>query len=102
MSEHMTPDEFRRYGYQVIDWIADYQQRIETLPVLSPSSPGAVRALSPEHPPAIGEDFAAILTHTTVNGQVAIRLAIGSVNTERRHVEKVWSDIQAALVAPLG
>ena len=23
-SYHMTPDEFRRYGREVVDWIADY------------------------------------------------------------------------------
>ena len=28
-SFHMTPDEFRRHGHAVIDWIADYQARVE-------------------------------------------------------------------------
>ena len=28
----MTPDEFRRYGHAVVDWIADYQSRIESFP----------------------------------------------------------------------
>ena len=23
-SFHMTPEEFRRHGYAVVDWIADY------------------------------------------------------------------------------
>lgn len=32
---HMTPDEFRRWGRAVVDWIADYQARIESFPVLS-------------------------------------------------------------------
>ena len=26
----MTPDEFRRHGHAVIDWIADYHSRIES------------------------------------------------------------------------
>jgi aromatic-L-amino-acid decarboxylase len=30
------------------------------------------------------------LTHTAVNGQVALRLAIGSVLTRRQHVEAAW------------
>ena len=34
-SFHMTPDEFRRHGHAVIDWIADYQSRVESFPVLS-------------------------------------------------------------------
>ncbi len=32
---HMTPDEFRRHGHAVVDWIADYYARIESFPVLS-------------------------------------------------------------------
>jgi aromatic-L-amino-acid decarboxylase len=31
------------------------------------------------------------LTHTTVNGQAALRMSIGSVWTERRHVEAAWT-----------
>jgi aromatic-L-amino-acid decarboxylase len=34
---------------------------------------------------------AAYLTHTNVNGRAALRLAIGSPLTERRHVEMVWA-----------
>ncbi len=48
---HMTPEEFRRRGRAVVDWIADYQERVECLPVLSRVVPGEVRrvaaALSP-------------------------------------------------------
>ena len=36
----MPDDEFRRYGYQLVDWIADYFQNIETFPVLSQVEPG--------------------------------------------------------------
>jgi aromatic-L-amino-acid decarboxylase len=61
-SYHMTPEAFRRYGYAVIDWIADYYERIESLPVLSQSKPGEVRASLPAHPPYTGEAFEAILT----------------------------------------
>lgn len=35
-SYHMTPGEFRRQGRAVIDLIADYLERIEEFPVLSP------------------------------------------------------------------
>jgi aromatic-L-amino-acid/L-tryptophan decarboxylase len=57
----MTPDEFRRHGHAVIDWIADYQSRVESFPVLSPAKPGQVRASLPENPPGQGEPFAALL-----------------------------------------
>ena len=60
-SLHMTPDEFRRRGHAVVDWIADYQSRIETYPVLSRVKPGQVRASLPSHAPSKGESFDAIL-----------------------------------------
>lgn len=60
-SFHMTPEEFRRYGYAVVDWIADYQSRVESLPVMSKVKPGEIRALLPADPPAEGEDFDALL-----------------------------------------
>ena len=60
-SFHMTPDEFRRYGHAVIDWIADYHSRIESFPVLSQVKPGQIRASLPANPPEHGEPFDALL-----------------------------------------
>jgi aromatic-L-amino-acid/L-tryptophan decarboxylase len=57
----MTPDEFREYGRQVVDWIADYQERVQALPVLSQVAPGEIRAALPEAPPERGEPFSAVL-----------------------------------------
>lgn len=58
---HMSPEDFRRYGHAVVDWIADYQQRVESLPVLSNVSPGAIRAALPAAAPGEPESFDAIL-----------------------------------------
>ena len=60
-SFHMSPEEFRRYGRVVVDWIADYQQRVESLPVLSQVEPGQIRAALPAEPPLHGEPFETIL-----------------------------------------
>ena len=60
-SLHMTPEEFRRHGHAVVDWIADYQSRIESLPVLSQVKPGQIRASLPPEPPAKGEEFEGVL-----------------------------------------
>ncbi len=60
-SYHMTPDEFRRYGRAVVDWIADYWEQVDSLPVLSRVEPGQVKNSLPAHPPAQGEDFEAVL-----------------------------------------
>lgn len=58
---HMSPEEFRRHGYAMVDWIADYYQRIESLPVLSQVKPGEIRSMLPEHAPQHGESFDQIM-----------------------------------------
>ena len=57
----MSPEDFRRAGHALIDWIAAYRQRVETLPVLSQVKPGEIRAALPASPPDQGEPFAAML-----------------------------------------
>src|SRR5262249_30643199 len=60
-SFHMTPDEFRRHGHAVVDWIADYYARIEDSPVRSRVKRGEVRAQLPPLPPQNGESFEAMM-----------------------------------------
>ena len=60
-SFHMTPEEFRRHGHAMVDWIADYQSRVESFPVLSQAKPGEIRAALPANPPSRGEPFAALM-----------------------------------------
>jgi aromatic-L-amino-acid decarboxylase len=57
----MTPEEFRREGHRVVDWIADYQARIGSFPVLARVAPGEVRGELPAEPPREPEPFAAVL-----------------------------------------
>lgn len=57
----MTPEEFRRHGKAVVDWIADYYARIESFPVMSVVKPGAIRATLPKSAPQQGETFDAML-----------------------------------------
>ena len=61
-SFHMSAEEFRRHGKEVVDWIADYYERVESLPVLSQAKPGEIRASLPERPPQQGESFRAMLS----------------------------------------
>jgi len=56
----MSAEDFRRAGHEIIDWIADYFQNIEQLPVLSQIEPNWLKDNLPKSAPAQGEDFADI------------------------------------------
>ena len=53
----MSNDEFRRAGHEMIDWIADYWERVEDLPVLSQVAPGSIRNSLPDTPPTAAETW---------------------------------------------
>ncbi|BDU69992.1 aromatic-L-amino-acid decarboxylase [Geothrix oryzae] len=57
----MDAQEFRRLGYQLVDWIADYREGLERLPVMSQVKPGEIRAAFPDHPPQHGGRMAQAL-----------------------------------------
>lgn len=58
---HMSADEFRKQGKQLIDWIADYYENVENYPVLSQVQPGEIKAQLPVNPPADGESMDQIM-----------------------------------------
>ena len=60
-SFHMNADQFRQYGKLVVDWIADYYESVESLPVLSQVPPGHIRKLLPPGPPEQGQAFPSLL-----------------------------------------
>ncbi len=60
-SYHMTPQQFREHGRAVVEWVADYYERIETLPVLSQVKPGEVREALAAEAPQTGEAFETML-----------------------------------------
>jgi aromatic-L-amino-acid decarboxylase len=60
-SFHMSPEEFRRQGRAVVDWVADYMTRVESFPVLSRVQPGEIRSQLPPSAPQKGEAFEQIL-----------------------------------------
>ena len=61
-SYHMSPDEFRKQGKQMIDWIADYYENLEKYPVLSQVKPGEIKAQLPETAPINATTVAPIIT----------------------------------------
>ena len=57
----MTPDEFRKAGHEIVDFIADYRARVVERPVMAQTAPGDVKARLPAAPPEAPESFDAIL-----------------------------------------
>ena len=57
----MPAEEFRRYGHKLIDWIADYLQFTNEVPVLPDMTPGTIKSMLPGNPPEEGENMEAIL-----------------------------------------
>jgi aromatic-L-amino-acid decarboxylase len=74
----MSPEEFRRHGHAVVDWIADYYSRVETFPVLARLKPGEIRAKLPRHPPQEGESFERVFADVE-------RIILPGITTGSRH-----------------
>jgi aromatic-L-amino-acid decarboxylase len=56
----MDKESFRKYGYEFVDWVADYFEAVEKYPVRSQVEPGDVCKWLPESPPWQGESIEAI------------------------------------------
>jgi aromatic-L-amino-acid decarboxylase len=57
----MNAEEFRRYGHQIVDMIADYRAGVAEHPVMSQVEPGAIKAQLAATPPERPEPFEAVL-----------------------------------------
>src|SRR5579875_692101 len=58
----MEAEAFRRYGHQVVDWIAEYMTHVGNYPVLSQVEPGATRRALPAQPPTKPEPMEKVLS----------------------------------------
>ena len=57
----ISPEEFRASAHAAVDWIADYLEHPERVPVKSRLQPGDIRRSLPASPPAAGEPLDAML-----------------------------------------
>ena len=57
----MDAEEFRKYGHQLIDWLADYHQSLPSRPVQASTAPGEVRAMLPSAPPVQPQPFETVI-----------------------------------------
>jgi aromatic-L-amino-acid/L-tryptophan decarboxylase len=53
----MNSEQFRTYAHELVDWMADYLDEVETYPVSSRVRPGEILDRLPQHPPLHGEPF---------------------------------------------
>jgi aromatic-L-amino-acid/L-tryptophan decarboxylase len=56
----MDKETFRKYGYEFVDWLADYFENVRNYPVRSAVNPGDIKSRLPAAPPVEGEDMADI------------------------------------------
>ncbi|KAI3933877.1 hypothetical protein MKX01_028203 [Papaver californicum] len=61
----LDPDEFRRQGHMIIDFLADYYRNVESYPVRSQVEPGYLRKRLPESAPNNSESIETILQDVT-------------------------------------
>ncbi len=57
----MPPEEFRKHGHQLVDWIADFLSNIDSIPVTPKMNPGDLAARLPAVAPDVGEPMTQIL-----------------------------------------
>ncbi|MDX9812019.1 MAG: pyridoxal-dependent decarboxylase, partial [Bacteroidales bacterium] len=53
----MTPEEFRKYARDLVDWMAGYMENVENYPVKSKVKPGEIFKNLPDSPPSSPEPF---------------------------------------------
>jgi aromatic-L-amino-acid decarboxylase len=58
----MDKEQFRKFGYEFIDWVADYLTGVENYPVMSQVTPGEIKGGIPSRPPSDGEPMDNIFT----------------------------------------
>jgi len=56
----MDKESFRRYGHQFVDWVAEYFENVENLPVKPSLKPGDISGRLPAQPPVQGESMDAV------------------------------------------
>ena len=91
----MTPEEFRKAGHELIDWIADYRQTIPDLPVRAQVQPGDVRRALPAHAPEGMEQFGDLMADLQ-------SIIVPGVTQVQHPMHYGWFPSNASLASVLG
>ena len=91
----MTPEEFRKAGHALIDWIADYRAGIEQRPVRAQVEPGDIKKALPATPPE---------TTSTPNEvlQDLDALIVPGITQVQHPMQYGWFPSNASLASTLG
>jgi aromatic-L-amino-acid decarboxylase len=57
----MSPDEFRRYGHEIVEWVASYMEQVGDYDIIPDVQPGDIRARLPATAPEQPEPFEAVV-----------------------------------------
>jgi len=91
----MTPEEFRKAGRELIDWIADYRQRVPELPVRAQVEPGDVKNALPATPPESAESFETLMADLE-------NIVVPGVTQTQNPMHFGWFPSNASLASVLG
>jgi hypothetical protein len=97
----MSADDFRSYGHQLVDWIADYLSHPERYPVLSRNEPGDVKAAVPKTAPEHGEAMEALLADLDRTQLQALLIGLAERDTDLTNaIERQVGLLRLASAAP--
>ena len=65
-----------------MDWRLEYETGLSSLPDIDELNDKLMNAIN-----ASGEAY---LSHTKLNGKFTLRLSVGSIRVQERHLKKVW------------
>ena len=91
----MTPEQFRQQGHRLIDWIADYRQQIQNLPVRAQVAPGDIGRQLPVSPLQQPVDFETLL-HDLEN------IIVPGITQVQHPMHYGWFPSNASLASVLG
>jgi aromatic-L-amino-acid decarboxylase len=60
--KEMDSEQFRKFGYEFIDWVADYFAEVKEYPVRSRVKPGEIKERLPKRVPQVGEPMETIFS----------------------------------------
>ncbi|MBX2869158.1 MAG: aspartate aminotransferase family protein [Acidiferrobacterales bacterium] len=91
----MTPEEFRVAGHALIDWISDYRQRIDQLPVRAQVAPGEVRQALSVIPPSRPDSLEAVMADLE-------SIVVPGITQVQHPMHYGWFPSNASLASVLG